>query len=417
MRLRCALAALFLGGSVFLAHAQEERLQLADLVAEALERNPEILAFHQRSQAAHQRPSQEGSLPDPVISPGYASVGKPWPGAGLGILQVSHMGLVLSQEFPFPGKRGLRRQIALKEAEADYHEYEVARLRVVAQLKQAYHRLQYAYAAIDMLSRSSEHLRRFLRATQAPLITIRGAGEAELAVLETRIRRLAQDKRSREAEINSLLNRPADSPLARPIDLTAPTLLAGPEELLARSRPNVPALRREQKIVERAELSAKLARRGYFPDYTISAGYFHMGSMPSLYELQVSLKIPLYFWRKQRSGVAENLHELNQARHDLQAANRAIEFQIRNEYLSANTSSQLAKVYAEKVIPQARVAVESSLAANQGGAVDIMSVLYNFRTLVEAELRLHEESLICHLALDRIEELTGYSIPENLGPH
>ena len=64
--------------------AKGQEVKLADLVSEALERSPEILAAQKKYEAAKQRPSQAGSLPDPTLSMGWNSNGNPLPGAGLG---------------------------------------------------------------------------------------------------------------------------------------------------------------------------------------------------------------------------------------------------------------------------------------------------------------------------------------------
>ena len=61
-----------------------EPVKLNDLVREALARNPEVLAAQKRYEAARQRPSQESSLPDPMLSVGYASNGGPLPGQEIG---------------------------------------------------------------------------------------------------------------------------------------------------------------------------------------------------------------------------------------------------------------------------------------------------------------------------------------------
>src|SRR6516164_5385649 len=90
---------------------------LAALVEEALRGNREILAAQKRYEAAQQRPRPESSLPDPAVSLGYASNGWPYPGAGLGRDVTSNIGIMVSQEVPFPGKRQLRGQIASKEAD------------------------------------------------------------------------------------------------------------------------------------------------------------------------------------------------------------------------------------------------------------------------------------------------------------
>src|SRR5215471_13019953 len=119
---------------------------LPSLVDQALRGNREILAAQKRYEAARQRPGPESSLPDPAVSLGYASNGWPYPGAGLGSDLTSSLGLMVSQEVPFPGKRQLRGEIAAKEAGAEFQQYLAVRLNVIARLKQAYHELHHANA-------------------------------------------------------------------------------------------------------------------------------------------------------------------------------------------------------------------------------------------------------------------------------
>src|SRR3990172_10961152 len=92
------------------------RTPLADVVAEAVAKNPEIVAAQKRYDAARQRPVQERSLPDPMVSAGYNSSGRPWPGAGLGTEPTANIGFMVTQELPYPGKRDLRASIASREA-------------------------------------------------------------------------------------------------------------------------------------------------------------------------------------------------------------------------------------------------------------------------------------------------------------
>src|ERR1700758_4858372 len=89
---------------------------LPTLVDEALLHNREVLAAQKKYEAARQRPSQESSLPDPMLSLGYTSNGGPYPIAGIGRDLTSNAGIMISQELPFPGKRQLRGEIAAKEA-------------------------------------------------------------------------------------------------------------------------------------------------------------------------------------------------------------------------------------------------------------------------------------------------------------
>src|SRR5215212_2169227 len=94
-------------------HAQSPApTPLADVVAEVVSKHPEIAAARHRYDAARQRPAQERSLPDPMVSAGYSANGRPWPGAGLGVEPTSNVCFIVSQEIPYPGKRDLRASIA-----------------------------------------------------------------------------------------------------------------------------------------------------------------------------------------------------------------------------------------------------------------------------------------------------------------
>src|SRR5436190_2555113 len=127
------------------------RTPLTGVVAEALAKNPEIVALQHRYHAARQRPVQARSLPDPMMSAGYSANGRPWPGAGLGTEPTSNVGFMVTQEVPYPGKRDLRASIASREADAEFQQIEAARLSVTARVKQVYYRLAYVDAVADVL--------------------------------------------------------------------------------------------------------------------------------------------------------------------------------------------------------------------------------------------------------------------------
>ncbi len=401
---------------VFALPAQETRLKLDDLLAEALRNNPEILAAQKRYEAARQRPSQVSSLPDPVLSPGYTSNGRPWPGAGLGTEPTSSIGLMFSQEFPFPGKQKLRGDMAVKEAEAEFQQYQSIQLSVLSRLKQAHYRRAYAFTAADVLDRNLALLNQLLRITEARYSVGRAAQQdvfktqTQLSILETRRVRLAIEKEARAAEINSLLDRRPGSPLDRPMDLQSQELPVDLQKLYTSARDNSPVLRRDQKMIERAEVAANMARKEYYPDYTLSGGYFNQGGMPGMYQFRADIKLPIYFFRKQRPGVAEQAQNLAQTRHSYEATNQVLAFRIKDDYLTADTSSRLMKIYGQTVIPQASLALESSLASYETGAVDFLSVLTNYTMVLEYELNYYDEMQNFYLALSRLEEMTGISL-------
>ena len=166
-------------------------------------------------------------------------------------------------------------------------------------------------------------------------------------------------------------------------------------------------LLRDQKMIQRAEIAMNMARKDYYPDYTVSFGYFNQGSMPAMYQARVDFKLPAYFWRKQRAGLTEQAQSLAESRHTFEATNQSLHFRIKDDYLMATTSSQLMKLYGQTVVPQATLALESSLASYETGAVDFLSVLTNYIAVVEYEMNYYEEMQNFYLALSRLEEMTA----------
>ena len=77
----------------------------------------------------------------------------------------------------------------------------------------------------------------------------------------------------------------------------------------------------------------------------------------------------------------------------------------------ASTSARLALLYRDTVLPQARLGLESSMASYQTGAVDFLSVLTNFGTVLEYEMTYFDELASYHTAVSRLEELTGMALP------
>jgi len=56
--------------------------------------------------------------------------------------------------------------MASKEAQAEFQQYQAVQLGVVSRLKQAYYRLQYTYAASDLLTRDKDLLDKLLKVTE-----------------------------------------------------------------------------------------------------------------------------------------------------------------------------------------------------------------------------------------------------------
>jgi cobalt-zinc-cadmium efflux system outer membrane protein len=391
------------------------RTVLADIVAEALTTNPEIVAAQKRYEAALQRPAQERSLPDPMVSAGYSANGRPWPGAGLGTEPTSNVGFMVSQEVPYPGKRDLRASIASREADSEFQQIEAARLSVIARVKQAYYRLAYADAVTGVLARNRALLDTLLKVSEGRYAVGQAAqqdvikAQTQLSILELQRERVRQERATREGELNALLNRPSATPIGEPEDLQLTAFDPSLDALIARANEHAPMLRRDRLMVERSQLAVDAARKEYTPDVALTGGYFYMGAMPPMYEFRIDVKVPLQRSRR-AAAVAEQLSTVDAARSTYDSTRLGLQSRLQGDFRMASTSARLARLYRDTVLPQARLALESSMASYQTGAVDFLSVLTNFGTVLEYEMTYFDELATYHTAVSRLEEMTGTPI-------
>jgi cobalt-zinc-cadmium efflux system outer membrane protein len=396
------------------AQPAENLLVLADVVSEALAHNPDVLTAERRYQGSRQKPAQERALPDPMVSFGWNSVKYPLPGAGVGREPMANIGVMMSQEFPYPGKLRLRGLIAAKEADAEAQNYRATALNIVARLKQAFYSLAHSYEITEVLSRNRDALRSLLKVTEDRYAVGRAAqpdvfrAQTQLTLIEARLAQTASEIRKTSAEINSLLGRQIDSPLAQPEPPHQALLDFPRDELLAKAKDAAPSLIREQKMIERGDSAMHLARKGSSPDVTLNAGFYTMGTMGELYELRADVRWP----RKARvnSEIAQRSEELAVARHSYESAARSLEYKIEENYEAARTAQRLADLYQKTALPQARLTSESSLLTYESGTMDFLSVLTNYIAAFEYELNYHEQLHEFHMAVVRLEEITGVEL-------
>lgn len=392
--------------------AAQARWPLADAVSEALARNPEMIAAQQQYDAARERPAQERALPDPMLSAGWSASGNPWPGAGLGTEPTANIGFMVSQPLPYPGKRDLKASIAEREADVQAQQIEAARLSVTSRVKQAYYRLAYTYAVGDVLTRNRDVLDTLLKVSENRYTVGQAAqqdvikAQTQISILDLQLERVRQERATREGELNALLARSAATAVARPDDLELTAFEQSLEPLIAAANAHAPMLRRDQVMVDRSQLALEAARKEYKPDFVVNVGYYYMGAMPAMYEFRFDVNIPLQR-TKRAAAVSEQLHSVEAAKQTAESTRLGLQGRIQEDFQMASTSVKLARLYRDTVLPQARLALESSMASYQTGRVDFLSVMTNFGTVLEYEMSYFEELAAYHTAVSRLEEMTG----------
>jgi outer membrane protein, heavy metal efflux system len=388
-------------------------IRLEDLISELRKSNPDLGAARKRYEAALTRPAQEGALPDPRITVGWISNGYPWPGSGLGSEATSNIGFQVAQEIPYPGKLALKSGMARKEADSEAQMYRAKELGLIAQLKNRFYELRFIYEAIDLLHRNQELLQQLARVANVRYAAGKAMqqdvvkAEIEVSILETRLVLFEQKTHALAAEINAILNRSVDRPLGRPEPIADIPSLEPISALQAIANQASPMVGAQQSIIDSRQLNVQAARKEYYPDFDFMSGYYNQGAMKPMWEFKVQVKIPLYYWRKQRYGLEEAGLRLNEAQRTYRYIQQDLSSGIRERYLAAEAARKLLDLYSKLIVPQSELALESSLASYETGGADFLTVLSNFVTIREYRMSYYEQQAEYMKALAGLEELTA----------
>lgn len=388
--------------------------ELNALVEQLLRNNPSIQASRKQWQASTKRPSQLSSLPNPELAFTSMSGGNPLPYSTIGNAPLDWASFMFMQKIPWPGKLNLRGEIAETESDQAAQNYRSTTLKTLRQLKETYFELYYVDQARQVLNRYRDLLGQFAGIAEARYRVGEGIqadvlrSQVEISLIMERLEVLDQRRESVQARINSVLNRSPDvtvPPVGR-VRSSLPEVPFSLERMYLAARETNPEIEMERLEIQKSTQKLSLARKDFFPDLSVSANYFlRAGAFDNMYEYRLGLEIPLYFWRKERLAVEENVEELDRSQKSYQSKLQEITFQIKDSYISARTSERLIRLYREAIIPQTTAALDSVLSAYEVGTVDFLTLVDSVLTLLNYDLQYEEQIHNYYRSLVRLEEL------------
>lgn len=399
------------------ASAQEAApTDLAAAVARARAANPDISAAERRVAAAAARAEAAGAFPDPRLAVGLtnARVSDPLSSDDFMTMRMVQLGTML----PWPGKLDREAEAARGRLAAARADREAVERRVVAEARRAWFELWFLDRALEVVRDNHALLVDFVDVTEVRYGVGTGAQQDVLRarVEATRLGDEALDlERRREAtaaELNALLDRPAQAPVPAPEMPERIARLAVPEPgtevrfsaaALGDSREAsgpIPALETLQRAAETGDprvraLDARLAaaraeaRRAdlaALPDFDLMVGYGQRSGREDMVSVMVSAPLPLFKGNKQ-DPLAEAAESDVAA---LEAERAATVGRIRSEVTAlraalVRTRERIA-LLREGVLPQARASLESAVAGYPVATVDFLTLLDNQATLFRHEL-------------------------------
>ncbi len=387
---------------------------LSELLDEAGRDNPDILAARRAWQAATQVPSQVATLPDPEVTVQHMSAGSPRPFAGYSNSDFAYIGFGVSQELPYPGKLKLKGEAAQRDADASRQRYEAARRLVLEQLKEAYFQIAYAQETLGILDRDGKLLEQVEKIAEARYRVGQGnqqdvlKAQLERTKLLREVARYHQLADTQQAQLKKLLNRPIGSSDVIAEQLTETSLRYTSDELLARVRTENPVVGSHEEMVKRQSLQVELARKDRYPDFNVQYMWQHTAEpFRDYYMLTFSARLPIYRRRKLDPEMTQAVEELDRSRREYESQVQTAYFDVRDQYIAAETAAQELKIYREGLIPQALATYRAGLAAYEAGTQDFETLLSSFLDILHFDEEYWKTLADHETALARIEQLTG----------
>jgi outer membrane protein TolC len=234
--------------------------------------------------------------------------------------------------------------------------------------------------------------------------------QVELTRLIERQTVLEQSRQTFQAQLNSLRNLPLETPIDTRGEVSPSSLHSSLDELQAAAQSNYPALKQQRVMVAENRLSVDLAKKEVRPDFSVGYAYMQRDRLPDMYGITLSTSLPIFRGRKQAMAIAEAAANLESSRQMEASALTMLRYRVKQEFLDAQASEQLLKLYSQGIVPQSSLALESSISGYETGAVDFLNVLGNFTTRLDYELSTKQQIANHEKALARLEELTALNL-------
>lgn len=400
------------------SNSAEGPTTLADLLTEAEKNNPQIQAARHGWQSAKQIPTEVATLPDPQVVLQQMNVGSPRPFAGYTNSDFAYIGVGFSQDLPYPGKLRLRGEIAQKEADATRQRYESVRRAVRAAVKMAYFQLGYLTKQHKVLDEDAQLLEQVEQAAESRYRNGLGNQQDVLQAQLQRtklLREINMNQREHgkmQAELKNLLNRSQDSTDIETTELSESAPAYTFDQLLAEAGANNPDLSGMQKMVERQELQVDLAKKDFYPDFNVQGMWQRTdpSQFRAYYQFSVGMRIPIYRSRRQRPELAQAESDRDRAKSEYQTQSQQTAFQLRQQFVSAEKSAELLKIYREGLLPQARAELQAGMTAYQSNRQDFQALLASFLDVLKLDEEYWQTLSEHETALAQMEEVTGLTL-------
>lgn len=393
--------------------AQPPGATVESLLEHARGANPDFVFMQREADAAAARVAPAGNLPDPVLALEWRDITRDGEsGPNLLPARVGSMKYTVRQMLPWPGKRDLARASA--EASASQSNQAVRamwnelamKLKVVHARRFELARRTEIVNEIDGLLGQLESISRarYSGGLAAQADAVRALSERTM--LRGELISLAAQLRTADAQVNALLARAPDAPLAAPTALRAPAGEPQFASLATRLRDRNADLAVDSARLSAAERSREATYRNRYPDFAVGISPIQKGNRLADWEVMFEVTIPLQQGtRRAQEREAEAMVAAAAARREA-TVQRALG-ELGTALAQLTGAREMARLTESSLLPQARVNLQSALAAYENGKVDFAALLEAERQVRQQRLALLAAQVEAQMRLAEIERLIG----------
>lgn len=395
------------------------RLSRQHAIDEALARNFNLIAAREQVEQARAQVVVSAAFPDPSFAADLNGQTNPFnPRSATG----NDQGVAVT--IPFPGKTGLRRDVATSALRAAELNLTQLRQQVASQAAQAYDALLVAQRHRDDLLRSKEFAEDFLKKTQARFVAGTVAkvdvlkAQVDVAQAENDLIANERTAATARASFNRLLGRLGGAPLELTDTLEIPSSLAAIESLEKLAESSRPELQSLVIQLEGARAATRLAGQFWAPDINVTLTHNAVQGSPSAFTSGVSIGVPILFWQHQRGEVAAARHREAELIANISDFRAQISLDVHSAFANASTALRQALFIRDQLLPEAREVYRVASASYGLGGSSALDLLDAKRTLLDAERQYADALGAANDAEAALELAIGASLPKtNPGDH
>jgi outer membrane protein TolC len=368
-------------------------LRLPDLIQQALEKNPEILAAKAEWLASQKRILASWALPDPVG--GYDIMGS---------MVETRTGpeknrFMISQEVPFPAKLWEKRKAAQAESDAVRARFAAMERDITNKLTRLYDELYYIDASLDTLAEVKELLKKIEGVSQARYSNLSGTqrdvakAEAEFSMNLEKLYTLQQRRESVAAQMNALLDQDPMTAIGKAALPSRPVVDRSLVELINLAVQNRQEIKEAEAVTSKTHYSKRLAQLAYLPDVNVGFEYTRVGkgSTTDANDGKDTWMVPLRFniplWQNRIIPEIQEANKLEEAQKaKLLAAKNQTFFEVKDAYYRFQSAAKIADLYEAAIVPQAKLALSADQAGYEGSKTGFLDLLDSERVYLNAKL-------------------------------